>query len=221
MLNYEHTTYYTLAEVIGYMVTSGDFPPTASLPLSFENGLTIYLDEQTSQFYEDLPFLTISGGHVTGFDSYVAPLIEAIERKYNDHIAVITRGAGDEIDPLIEETAFGNAVKSFVMSLLSVIKCTYPRYSTVLQAYAAQQSALLSKVKVESESLSRFNDAPQNSGDYAGDTYASNYQYVKGEQEIDHGTPIERLHQIEISYNNVIKDWLNEFAPMFLLEVNL
>lgn len=44
---------------------------------------------------------------------------------------------------------------------------------------------------------------------------------MEAKQQVDHGTPMQRVHEIEISYNNVIKDWLKEFTGLFILEENV
>ena len=223
MLKTEYTTYYTLSEFIGYLDDPGTYPPTAQIYPTLAIDLAYYIKEKGSDYAKTLDFMTVDENLDITMNADAVELLNALEAKYRDHIAVITRDYVEYGEPSEEAKAssFVAACDSFYMNLVSVLALSYPRYSTILGIYATEKSKLLDEVKLKSSSLARRNDAPQNSGDYSGDDYASEYNYVEGETDIDHGTPIQRLHEIEVSYNNVIADWLKDFVGLFTLKENL
>lgn len=223
MLRYEHTTYYTLSEVVAFLDDPTAYPPDGSQYWSptLSSLLEAFLNDAVSSYSATLSFYD---GVNSAIRSEAVELLDALQNKWNDQIAAIARTyyQGFEGYDVIEETdAWSVACLSFIKGLVSVLNLTYPRYSVILSAYATQKTKLLDQVKLESKALTRHNDAPQNSGDYSGDTYTSDYVITSAEQETDHGTPMERLREIEQSYSDVLKDWLKYFDQLFMLEANL
>ena len=223
MIKLEYTTYYTLSEFIGFLDDPDAYPPVPQAYPTLADDLAYYISEKGVDYAETLAFMSVDENLEITMNDDARSLLNALEARYREHIAVITRDYVDYGEPSEEEkqASFASACESFYMNLVSVLALSYPRYSTILGIYATQKAKLLEEVKLKSSSLARRNDAPQNSGDYSGDDYASEYNYVEGETDIDHGTPIQRLHEIEISYNNVIADWLKDFAGLFTLKENL
>ena len=223
MLKYEHTTYYTLAEVVAFLDDPTAYPPDGSAywSPSLSSLLEALLNDSSSSYAATLSFYDSVNSAIR---SEAVELLDALQNKWNDQIAAIARTyyqGVEEYDASEEAEAWRVACISFIKGITSILNLTYPRYSVILSAYATQKSKLLDQVKLESKALTRHNDAPQNSGDYSGDTYTSDYVITSAEQETDHGTPMERLREIEQSYSDVIRDWLKYFDNMFLLEVNL
>lgn len=222
MLNYEYTTYYTLGEYLSWLEDSSEFPPAPSHDETYlETGLISYIESRPA-LVSVLDFVSLVEGEPV-FDDAAAHLIQAINLRYLDHIAVVVRTYADGYaqDPATEKEAFDDACISFTTNLFSMMNLTFPRYKAILDAYAAEKAHLLDVVKLESESLLRHNDAPQNEGDYSGDAFTSDYTIASASQDTDHGTPMDRVHDIEVSYNNVIKDWLRDFASLFMLRENV
>lgn len=216
MLNYEYTTYYTFNEYTSWLDSPSSYPPASLMHVNVPFLMTGYII--TAGLAPLLDFVTLVDG-VLVMDNCVKDLLNAIALRYAEHITVITRVTQE--DATVMGEAFRDGCKSFTNNLLSMINLTFPRYKEILSAYASEKEKLLDAVKIGSDSLLRHNDAPQNSGDYSGDEYTSDYTYAEAHQEVDHGTPMQRVHEIEISYNNVIKDWLKEFAGLFILEENI
>ena len=85
--------------------------------------------------------------------------------------------------------------------------------------------------------LHKENDTPQGSGDFSGDTHVSfltkddgtsdttrtdNLKMESsGSEEWDNEPIIDRLKKVEDSFKNVMKDWVNEFAILFVEGGNL
>ena len=216
----EDITYWTLNETVSYL-DNGTYPPSGnSIVIDFAGALQDIIDDWDQGVAETYSFIAVDASDNRTVKPNATKLLSALFNRYERHIATITKDPHDA-DAATREGTLGVACYRFVLGLFSTLSLTFPRYDAILAAYAAEEGHLLDAVRLGAESLTRFNDAPQNSGDYSGDTYASNYTVSQGSQESDHGTPIERLREIEAKYNDVIRDWLAEFANMFILEENL
>lgn len=104
-------------------------------------------------------------------------------------------------------------------TMLNILNLTYDRYAALLDAYEDKKDKLLNPVESNSEGYNRYNDTPQDGGDFSDDEHTTSiYQNgLKIEQE--QMTPIERLRQIEDGYQNVLLDWSNEFRKLFWEEM--
>lgn len=101
----------------------------------------------------------------------------------------------------------------FIFRLLSIMTETYERYSTLLDFYSAKKSQLLDKV----ESLTRFNDTPQDSGEFSDDEHTTHITSSKN----DYDTLMARIDEVDRKYRNLLKDWSNEFECLFIHEESL
>ena len=98
---------------------------------------------------------------------------------------------------------------------------TSPYYLTLLNAYKSKENNLLDGLTTEANSLARFNDTPQNEGDFANDSHTSSTNEVEATTTADNKDVIEKLKSLKDSYNNLLLEWSNEFERLFTLEVAL
>ena len=90
------------------------------------------------------------------------------------------------------------------------------KYSLLIQNLEANKSKLLDDVK--SASVSRFNDTPQNSGDFSDDNHTSTV--TKTENSSNVSTMMQRLNEIEDNIKQLYIDWSNEFRKFIIWSVN-
>ena len=76
------------------------------------------------------------------------------------------------------------------------------KYSLLIQNLNNNKSKLLDDVK--SSSIARFNDTPQNSGDFSDDNHTSNI--TKTENSSNVGTMMQRLNEIEDNIKQLYLD---------------
>ena len=67
------------------------------------------------------------------------------------------------------------------------------KYSMLIQNFENNKAKLLDDVK--SSSVARFNDTPQNSGDFSDDNHTSNITTTTSSSNV--GTMMQRLNEIE------------------------
>ena len=71
---------------------------------------------------------------------------------------------------------------------------------------------------VKSSSVARFNDTPQNSGDFSDDQHTSNITTTTSSSNV--GTMMQRLNEIEDNIKQLYIDWSDEFRKFIIWSVN-
>ena len=111
-------------------------------------------------------------------------------------------------------------VKKFARTKVGQIfawwKSSMDKYVILIQNLEANKTKLLDDVK--SASISRFNDTPQNSGDFSDDNHTSTV--TKTENSSNVGTMMSRLNEIEDNIKQLYMDWSDEFRKFIIWSVN-
>lgn len=95
-------------------------------------------------------------------------------------------------------------------------KSSMDKYIMLIQNLEANKSKLLDDVK--SSSIARFNDTPQNSGDFSDDPHTSTI--TKTENSSNVGTMMQRLNEIEDRIKQLYLDWSDEFRKFIIWSAN-
>ena len=110
---------------------------------------------------------------------------------------------------------------NFFGKLFYLMEMTSPRYLTLLNAYSASQAELLSPVETKTTGSNRFNDTPQDEGDFANDEHTTNISQMESTIQNDLDSKMGRIREIESSYSNLLLQWSNEFEALFTEEANI
>lgn len=86
----------------------------------------------------------------------------------------------------------------------------------LIQNLSNNKAKLLDDVK--SSSIARFNDTPQNSGDFSDDQHTSNITTTTNSSNV--GTMMQRLNEIEDNIKQLYIDWSDEFRKFIIWSVN-
>ena len=86
------------------------------------------------------------------------------------------------------------------------------RYVPLITNLEAIQSKLMDRIG--SQSVTLFNDTPQNGGNFVADPYTTNA--TKSTTESDVATPIARLKEVQDLLRNYYADWANEFSRFII-----
>lgn len=111
--------------------------------------------------------------------------------------------------------------KNFIAKFLMILEMTSPRYLKLLEVYAGANDDLMNPVEITTSRLTRFNDTPQDEGDFANDSHTTNLTEDTGTTSNDLDTKMGRIKEIESNYNNILLNWSNEFESIFLEENNI
>lgn len=96
-----------------------------------------------------------------------------------------------------------------------ILGFTAERYLKLIETYEASKNKLLSKVSSGNSSIVRFNDTPQEEGDFANDQHTTNITSSETESTTDFDTPIKRIEEIDRYLVDFYTKWANEFDILF------
>ena len=193
-------TYYTLDDISVEVGISPDKKgPYAIQNSTFSKFLNACL---TKAGYDAASFFNDTAESVRCFQSYIWP------RFYQEAIIYVD---SDENESFVEKFARTKAGQIFAWWMSSTEK-----YSLLIQNLNNNKQKLLDDVK--SSSVARFNDTPQNSGDFSDDNHTSNITTTTSSSNV--GTMMQRLNEIEDNIKQLYIDWSDEFRKFIIWSVN-
>lgn len=99
---------------------------------------------------------------------------------------------------------------------LSIFNRTQSKYIKLITLYEAEANNLMQDVKTLS--INRYNDTPQNSGDYSDDLHTTTIN--KHETSTPLVTKMARLEEIRRYWKDIYEEWAKEFRGIFIGGVN-
>ena len=115
----------------------------------------------------------------------------------------------DGKQPIYE--AFANACGPIISWLIG----SSEKYGLLIKNQEENKDKLLGQIK--SQSTQRFNDTPQNQGEFEDETHNTNV--TKNESTTDVGTLLSRFNEIEDNLKRLYEDWSNEFRKFIFWSV--
>ena len=202
MYNYYERTYYTLNDIRKeaglYLNSAGPYTMYASYS-NFTTFINKCLEEAG---FDIIPVTTEITESEKCFREYIWP------RFYQEAIIYADLDKNEDFLEKFCRTKVGQIMSWWTSST--------EKYSLLIQNLEANKSKLLDDVK--SASISRFNDTPQNSGDFSDDQHTSTV--TKTENSSNVGTMMARLNEIEDNIKQLYIDWSNEFRKFIIWSVN-
>ena len=117
----------------------------------------------------------------------------------------------------LQEVDFRKAMKD----VLNVLNNTLPRYIPMLQQNEYASTDPVRPVSSVTSGKTRFNDTPQDGGDYNNDPHATNVSESESQVQVDSGSLVSRLSEMFKDFRSIMLDWTNEFNKCFLKEEQL
>lgn len=105
--------------------------------------------------------------------------------------------------------------KRFFDRFLEVLTSTFGKYIPIIKAYKAKEANLLARLGSQTENLTRFNDTPQEGGDYSDEQHTTTATTATTTTESDFETPINRLKEIRDNWENLYNAWALDFDILF------
>lgn len=141
-------------------------------------------------------------------------LWEYIYAVYRDHIAVIT---DEEKTTIAGDTT---TTREFWGGFYTIWKQTHVYYEKVISIFEQKENGLLNQIESSAENEVKFNDTPQNGGDFAADDHLTNISKTKTTSKVDGATAMERIDEIRRRYTDLYNDWANRFDRLFISPLN-
>lgn len=110
--------------------------------------------------------------------------------------------------------------EKFLYKLINKIAFTQDRYITLINLYTKNKDDLLKQITTTSSRVSRFNDTPQDEGVFTSDEHTTNLTQDTQTASTDKDSLIIRLSEIQNNFENLYKNWLEEFTSLFIEELN-
>ena len=142
---------------------------------------------------------------------YIDELWQLIYSRYKNHYVFYNQK--DEI--------FNTDVDDFAYKLMNLMSMTYDKYAPLISLYKENENKLMNDIKASSKGKVRFNDTPQDGGDYSDDAHTTNITQSETENSTAGATPIERLDEIKRKISMLYKEWSDEFDVLFVEEGNI
>ena len=195
-------TYYTLDDIrkeVGlYLNNAGPYTMYASY-----SNLTTFMNRCLEEAgFDAIPVTTEITESENCFREYIWP------RFYQEAIIYTD---SDETESFLEKFCRTKAGQ-----IMAWWNASSEKYSLLIQNFEANKAKLLDDVK--SSSIARFNDTPQNSGDFSDDPHTSTI--TKTENSSNVGTMMQRLNEIEDKIKQLYLDWSDEFRKFIIWSVN-
>lgn len=110
--------------------------------------------------------------------------------------------------------------EKFLYKLINKIAFTQDRYLTLIKLYTRNKDDLLKQITTTSSRVSRFNDTPQDEGVFTSDEHTTNLTQDEQTASTDKDSLIIRLSEIQNNFENLYKNWVEQFANLFIEELN-
>ena len=153
-------------------------------------------------------------------DDMIEDIINALmtivyDRHAYDYFYKLEMDSDEDIN--IDTSDFPAAMRN----LINVINLTLPRYIPLLQQNEEFSYAPVSPVQSKTTGRTRFNDTPQDEGEYNDEEHATNVSKSTSETEVDSGSIVSRLDELFKNWRSIILEWSNEFNRLFFKEEQL
>lgn len=108
-----------------------------------------------------------------------------------------------------------NERKEVFRSFVNLFNLTAPRFIPLLKQYKANESDPIAKISSTSTGKTRFNDTPQDGGDFDDDEHTSHITQTEATTESDTGSIVERLDALYKNWREILRDWSSQFKGLF------
>lgn len=109
-------------------------------------------------------------------------------------------------------------VRKAISKIVNVLNLTLPKYLVLLKQFKKSSGDPIAPIKSESKGETKFNDTPQNIGDWGDEDHTTNISNSSSETSVDTGSLMERLSALFKDWKSIVLEWSNEFNQCFLKE---
>ena len=206
------TSWWTYDEILDYPQSPAfrpDGPNSSTTPNDWFKKILTDRDLK----YNMVGIDTSNTALVSAIPSIIEDLMNIVyNRHYKDYLFEKTSNWNDIVN--LTEDDYCEAIGK----ILNVIDLTLPRYIPILMANKVASNDVLKPMQSSTTGTNRFNDTPQDGGDYSDDNHSTNVSQSSSTTTADSGSLAQRLDEIFKNYRSIILEWSNEFNQLFLKE---
>lgn len=202
MINYNDRRYFTLDDVKRNI----DLLPITEGPFAMEVAV-VKMAEFISKVIKKCGWTTPLRDWNDSFSNYIDICWQNyIWPKFYDKAICYTD------DDTIADDDSAKVFASFIGPIIAWMSSSDTKFSLLIANQEANKTKLLGQIK--SSSVNRFNDTPQNQGQFEDDSHNTNF--TKTESATDGATLLARLNEIEDNLKRLYEDWSNEFRKFII-----
>lgn len=213
MFKYYDRTYYSLSDIADDLSYTGKGPfRMASTTYHRSVELPVFINNVLTKVGYDTLTMTdlINNQYLTEvWTKYIYPTF------YNQYVC-----SYDKVYCYLEtddpDQSAATVFADYVGPIISWMQSSTQKFSLIIANQEANKDNLLSQIKASS--TTKFNDTPQDGGDFSDDNHTSTVTSV--ESGVDGGTLMSRLNEVENNLKRLYKDWANEFRQFIIWSVN-
>lgn len=198
LYNMRETRYFTLEDVKNSLGILTQFTGAFAMEVANEK-MSEFMSDVVKNCGWSVPTITVSTYMDTCWQQYIYP------KFFNLNICMTEDSTIADDDA---EKVFSNKVGS----IIAWMRASDEKFSLLIKNQEDNKNNLLKAIK--SASVTRFNDTPQNSGDFSDDAHTTNY--TKVENETDGASLLTRLNEVEDNLKRLYEDWSNEFRKFII-----
>lgn len=194
--------------------------------VSLSSKFNDFLDQEVADglLPEMIKFATYDDEHFT-YDDYIADMLDEFYNRYWNYTAF----------SIYNDDELKDASDNFMIRFLNALNATYPKYRLIVKYYKDNQDNLMKGLTrqyrddsgTSGSSTNRFNDTPQNGGNYSDDNHTTNINQIESEstsglshnEEYSNEYILDRINKISNDLINVFLKWENEVSRILWLEV--
>lgn len=106
-------------------------------------------------------------------------------------------------------------VKEIVRQIIAIFNITAPKFIPLLKSFNEYESDPVAKISSTTNGTTRFNDTPQDTGDFADDEHTTNITQTEATTEADSGSIMQRLDELYRNWRSILRAWTDEFRGLF------
>lgn len=156
---------------------------------------------------------TMIRNYFTMDDASISLSVMLEREKYGKELSSILEGlyAGNwvfwlngriDLDAFPPEDIVLDMAERWKNKFMAIYDSTKDRYEVILDAYADNRDKLMDKIR--SSTTARFNDTPQNSGDFSDDPYTSTITQTSSETDLEDN--MTKLNKVQSGYRNILRE---------------
>lgn len=195
------SVYFTLGDLVA--LENDTWYPNTSSDIQFATIMTTYglvIEDSTSDKLSIL-YQLIRLIYAEYFDEFIVKKLIGI---YEDETAVVLST---------------NEKKEVWRHFVELFNMTAPRFIPLLKSYKANESSPIAQISSTTTGLNRFNDTPQEDGDFANDSHSTTVNQNEVNVLADSGSVAQRLDELYKNWRSVLRDWTYEFRCLFYTKI--
>ena len=165
---------------------------------------------------QDLGFsdYSLQGYTTDEIKNIVNALMTIVYNRHSEDLFYIRKVPLFQNDYVLSSSDF----KWAMSKLLDVLELTLPKYLPLFKLFKENSADPIKKISSTTSGDTRFNDTPQDEGDFNDDEHSTNVTHTESTTEVDAGSLMERLAEVYKNFKSIILEWSNEFNQLFFKE---